>query len=279
MQLYRHKWCWTLRSLKFSSCPGKHEKISRNLFWLIVNWSYIRYQKIGRYQKVVYSPFCMNICQWESCVRSGCRIYSQLIKNNVSMIQSIVCNCFNSTERSFCINVTMDETLIHHFTLGSNRQSVEWTAAGENRPKWPKMQTSTGKVLAFVFWDAQGILFINYLEKRITMNSEYNVLLVHLKEEIAKKTATNEEKSALSSRQCTVTSWSQWWQKYMNCSSNCFCTHPIFQIWLPATTRCLLTSKEFSRKRDLAPVNKWYWKLRHILRPKTNCSTKKALNC
>ena len=33
--------------------------------------------------------------------------------------------------------VTMDETWIHHFTPESNRQSAEWTAAGESRPKRP----------------------------------------------------------------------------------------------------------------------------------------------
>ena len=27
--------------------------------------------------------------------------------------------------------------------------------------------------------------------------------------------------------------------------------------------------------KDLAPMKKWYWKPRCILRPKTNCSTKK----
>ena len=60
----------------------------------------------------------------------------------------------------------MDEACIHHFTPELNRQSAEWTAAGESRPKGPKTQTSTGKVLASVFWDAQGILFIDYLDKR-----------------------------------------------------------------------------------------------------------------
>ena len=50
------------------------------------------------------------------------------------------------------------------------------------------MQTSAGKVLASVYWDVQGILFINYLKKGRTINSEYYIaLLVHLKEEIAKK--------------------------------------------------------------------------------------------
>ena len=46
----------------------------------------------------------MNIRQWESCVQSGCCVCSQSIKNNVSTIQSIVCNCFNAT-KSFCINM------------------------------------------------------------------------------------------------------------------------------------------------------------------------------
>ena len=46
-----------------------------------------------------------NICPWESYVQSGCNVCSQSIKNTASMIQSIVCNCFNATKRSFCINM------------------------------------------------------------------------------------------------------------------------------------------------------------------------------
>ena len=50
------------------------------------------------------------------------------------------------------------------------------------------MQTLAGKVLASIFWDVQGILFIDYLEKRKPINSEYYItLLLRLKEEIAKK--------------------------------------------------------------------------------------------
>ena len=82
----------------------------------------------------------------------------------------------------------MDETWIHHFTPGSNRQSAERTTAGESHPKRPKIQTSAGKVLASIFWDTQVIFFFNYLEKGRTINSEYyTALLVHFKEEIAKK--------------------------------------------------------------------------------------------
>ena len=59
--------------------------------------------------------------------------------------------------------VTMDETWIHHYSPESNWQSAEWTAKDENRPKRPKTQMSIGKVLVSVFWNAHGILFIDYL--------------------------------------------------------------------------------------------------------------------
>ena len=89
MQSDRHKWCWTLRSPKFGSCPRKHKKFHR----LILAHHKLR---SGWYLKAVYSPFCMNISRWESRVQSGLHICSQSIKNNnVSTIQSIVCTCFN----------------------------------------------------------------------------------------------------------------------------------------------------------------------------------------
>ena len=101
--------------------------------------------------------------------------------------------------------VTMHKTRIHHFSSESNQQSAEWTAAGESCPKQPKTQTSAGKVLATVFWDAQGILFIDYLEKGSTINSKYYIaLLVCLKAGITKKWPQIKKKSALSPRQCTV---------------------------------------------------------------------------
>ena len=84
--------------------------------------------------------------------------------------------------------VTMVETWIHHFTPESKRQSVEWRAADESRPKRPKTQQSAGKVMASVFWDAHGIIYIDYLEKGKYINSDYHIeLLLRLKDEIAKK--------------------------------------------------------------------------------------------
>ena len=101
--------------------------------------------------------------------------------------------------------VTIDETWIHPYTPESNRQSAQWTVEDENRPERSKTQISVGKVLFTVFWDAHGILFINFLEKGRTINCEYYMaLLVRFKWELQKTTPNGEEKSALSPRQYTV---------------------------------------------------------------------------
>ena len=68
--------------------------------------------------------------------------------------------------------VTMDETWIRHYTTESKRSSAEWTAVGKKRPKRPKTQMWAGKVMASVFWDAHGVLSIDYLEKGKKINSE-----------------------------------------------------------------------------------------------------------
>ena len=84
--------------------------------------------------------------------------------------------------------VTMDETWIHYYTPESNRQSAEWLKPGETRPKRPKTQRSAGKVMASVFWDAHGIIFIDYLEKGKTITGEYYAtLLDKLNQEIKEK--------------------------------------------------------------------------------------------
>ena len=118
----------------------------------------------------------------------------QRIDNSKRCLQLFPCN-----KKEFLLKyMTMDKTWIHYFTLDSNWQSAEWTAVGENYPKRPKIQTSAGKVLAFVFWEMQGILFISYLETRRTMNREYYIaLLLCLKEEIAKKQPQMKKKKVL----------------------------------------------------------------------------------
>ena len=52
------------------------------------------------------------------------------------------------------------------------------TGSGESHPKRPKTQQWAGKVMAPVFCDARGILFIDYLEKGKTINSDYYMALL-----------------------------------------------------------------------------------------------------
>ena len=84
--------------------------------------------------------------------------------------------------------VTVDETWIHHYTPESKQQSKQWTAPGECAPKKAKTVLSAGKVMATVFWDSQGIIFIDYLQKGRTITGAYYSILLHrLYEELRTK--------------------------------------------------------------------------------------------
>jgi hypothetical protein len=69
---------------------------------------------------------------------------------------------FNRIKDEFFLRyITMDETWLLHYTTESNRQSTDWTERGELNPKRGKTQHSVGKVMASVFWNARGIIFID----------------------------------------------------------------------------------------------------------------------
>ena len=67
----------------------------------------------------------------------------------------------------------MDETWIHHYTLESREGSKQWVKRCESAPMCPKTQQLAGKVVASVFWDAHGVIFIDYLSKE-------GILLEHI---------------------------------------------------------------------------------------------------
>ncbi|GBP32815.1 Histone-lysine N-methyltransferase SETMAR [Eumeta japonica] len=69
--------------------------------------------------------------------------------------------------------VTMDETWIHHNTPETKEQSKQWVSRGERGPKKAKQSLSANKVMATVFWDARGVIHIDYLEKGKTITGEY----------------------------------------------------------------------------------------------------------
>lgn len=84
--------------------------------------------------------------------------------------------------------ITVDETWVHHYTPESKEQSKQWVGAGEPTPKKAKTILSANKVMATVFWDAKGIIYIDYLEKGKTITGQYYAqLLQRLKHEVSAK--------------------------------------------------------------------------------------------
>jgi len=92
--------------------------------------------------------------------------------------------------------MTMDETWIQHFTPESKNQSKQWTETGCSVPKKTMLVPSAGKVMASVFWDAEGILFIDYLEKDKKITGEYySNILTRLGEKIREKSSGLQKRS------------------------------------------------------------------------------------
>ena len=82
----------------------------------------------------------------------------------------------------------MDEAWIHHNTPETKQQSKQWVLPGESAQKKAKVGLSANKVMATVFWDARGVIRIDYLQKGRTINGEYYTnLLDRVNEDLKKK--------------------------------------------------------------------------------------------
>lgn len=69
--------------------------------------------------------------------------------------------------------ITCDETWVHHYTPESKQASMEWRKKGEPGPVKAKSRLSAGKVLATVFFDQRGLLHLDFLHERRTINAAY----------------------------------------------------------------------------------------------------------
>ena len=72
-----------------------------------------------------------------------------------------------------CI-ITSDETCSHHYELESKSQSMEWEKKKKKKKKKFKTQPSAGKVMCTVFWDSKGVILLDFLEPRQTINKGLN---------------------------------------------------------------------------------------------------------
>ena len=67
--------------------------------------------------------------------------------------------------------MTMDEPWI--YTPESREGSKQWVKPGESAQKRPKTQPLAVKMMASVFWNAHGVIVIDYLEKGRTISGAY----------------------------------------------------------------------------------------------------------
>ena len=70
-----------------------------------------------------------------------------------------------SRKEIFSRYVTEDETWIPFFNPDTKVQSNVWVSKCNHPPVKAKTFPGSKKVMISVFWDAQGIVFIDYLEK------------------------------------------------------------------------------------------------------------------
>ena len=89
-------------------------------------------------------------------------VYSALLKR------------FRSKEDDFPSRLmTVDETWVHYYKPENKAQSHQKVGPGSPRPKKFKTQPSAGKVMATVFWDAQGVIMLDFLAKKSTITGVY----------------------------------------------------------------------------------------------------------
>ena len=94
--------------------------------------------------------------------------------------------------------VTVDETGVHYYEPENKAQSCQWVESWSQRPLKFKTQISAGKMLATVFWDAKGVIMLDFLPKRSAITGVfYANLLDQLRTAIREKRGGNLSKGVL----------------------------------------------------------------------------------
>jgi histone-lysine N-methyltransferase SETMAR len=101
--------------------------------------------------------------------------------------------CYKTEGNAFLFQiVTGDKSWVHHFTPESKAASMAWK--NMTSPVRKKTTPSAGKVLLTVYWDAEGVLLLDFLERgrgrgeRRSVNAErYCETLTRLKNAIRRK--------------------------------------------------------------------------------------------
>lgn len=160
---------------------------------LILMDTKIKVEELAAETKVSHGTIC-SILDYHLHVQKVCarwvpRNLSVFDKKNRLEISKSNLEQITQNEEMFynCI-VTGDETFIHHYDPESKWESKEWRHRGSPPPIKFRVQPSAGKIMATIFWDAQGILMIDYLpHKQHITGSYYADLMTKLREAVKEK--------------------------------------------------------------------------------------------
>ena len=78
-----------------------------------------------------------------------------------SVCSALLKRCRSKDDFLLCL-VTVDETWVHYYEPENKAQSRQWVGLGSPRPKKFKTQPSAGKVMATVFWNAKGVIMLDF---------------------------------------------------------------------------------------------------------------------
>lgn len=107
------------------------------------------------------------------------RMLTDSQKQNRLDISKTLLDKFQEDSENFLSRfVTMDETWVHHFDPETKQQSSQWKRPSSPTPKKFRAVASAGKVMASIFWDSEGILLIDYLERGTTITGQYYAALI-----------------------------------------------------------------------------------------------------
>ena len=150
--------CNKVRDLVYSDRRIKVEEIANALHISHGSVSTTLHDRLGMH-KLTARWVPKSLSDEQMATRSS--VYSALLKR------------FRSKEDDFLLRlVTVDKTWVRYYEPENKAQRCQSVEPGSPRPKF-KTQPSAGKVMAAVFWDAQGVIMLDFLAKKSTITVAY----------------------------------------------------------------------------------------------------------
>jgi len=125
---------------------------------------------LGSVSTILHDKLNMN----KVCTRWVPRILSTFQRADRKAIAEELLQNFKAESDGFIDRiVTGDESWVHHYDPESKAESKEWRRPDSPRPTQPLQQASASKIMMTVFWDAGGILLLDFLPHKQTVTATY----------------------------------------------------------------------------------------------------------